>query len=171
MDRGIRLVGTIPGASAVAARSFTRRPYARQELRFNAERPLRKHGPAPNSQLFLSTTGLVAGIHVSDESQFPHPPFLPCQDGTGQKTSARSRPRVGTEAGRRGHHARGLRRIVRLREQQRLRHERAAAACGRDDHEHGVDEHSFGDEHHTDDHSYSSVRTTTRTAVTRTASS
>src|SRR5688572_6451617 len=59
----------------------------KEELRFNAERPLRKELRRANSQLFLSTEALVAGIHVRSESQFPHPPSYPCKTGPGRKRS------------------------------------------------------------------------------------
>ena len=95
MHRGIRFVADSDGAAAVAARSFTQRPYAREELRFNAERPLRNERLRANSQLFLSTEALLAGIHVRNESQFPHPPSYPCQDGTGPPQTVRSRPSLG----------------------------------------------------------------------------
>lgn len=94
MHRGIRFVAVIERMSPVAARSLTERPYASEELRFNAERPLRKHGAWLKSQLILSTAALSTGIHVANQSPFPNPPSYPSEDGAGPQ-AVRPRPSVG----------------------------------------------------------------------------
>src|SRR5439155_3376714 len=100
---------------------FHRKTLGKQQLRFNAERPLRKTLRGPNSQLFLKTPTSPAGIHVGNESQFPHPPSYPCKDGAGSRHKAlRSRPRLGTQAGWSPHDVRRLPRVVRVREREPL---------------------------------------------------
>src|SRR5712691_13468994 len=68
----------------------------KRELRFKAERPLRKSAPRTNSQLILKTPAPPTGIHVVDERQIPQPPSYPCEDGAGPPQPVRSRPSLGT---------------------------------------------------------------------------
>src|SRR5438128_7028369 len=60
---------------------FHRKTLEKQQLRFNAERPIRKQPRRPNSQLFLKTPGPPTGIHVAMKANSPTLPPIPVRTG------------------------------------------------------------------------------------------
>src|SRR5207237_9184269 len=60
---------------------FHRKTLGKPELRFNAERPLRKELRRPNSQLFLKTPSPPTGIHVAMKANSPTLPPIPVRTG------------------------------------------------------------------------------------------
>src|SRR5207245_8510616 len=100
---------------------FHRKNLGKQQLRFNADSPVRKMAPPSELSTVSQNSGPSDRYPCSNESQFPNPPSYPYTDGAGSRRKAlRSRPGLGTEAVWSAHDVRRLPRVLRVRQREPL---------------------------------------------------